>query len=175
MSIYTMYQRDKCKNTNRQPSVFVKPIKITDELADFLDKPRGIEIARTQVTRDINNYIRAHNLQDSVNGRHINPDEKLAALLKIPAGESLTYFNIQKYMSPHFHKNAKQIKPQPERMEELEYEIKEMRKEMKQININVEELLKRKLSAVDYFNRKNNKEDAHDIAASGDIESVTNI
>jgi archaellum component FlaC len=60
-------------------------------------------------------------------------------------------------MSPHFHpfhKNVKQIKNQPDRIGELEHEIKELRKEIKQININVEELLKRKLSVVDYFNRK---------------------
>lgn len=96
--------KKKKKSTNRQPSGFVKPTKISDELALFLEKEIGSEMARTQVTREINNYIRAHNLQDSVNGRHINPDEKLAALLKIPEGENLTYFNLQRYMSPHFFK-----------------------------------------------------------------------
>ena len=96
--------KKKKKSTNRQPSGFVKPTKISDELALFLEKEIGSEMARTQVTREINNYIRARNLQDSVNGRHINPDEKLAALLKIPEGENLTYFNLQRYMSPHFFK-----------------------------------------------------------------------
>lgn len=94
----------KKKNANRQPSGFVKPTRITDELADFLEKPHGIEMARTQVTREINTYIRAHSL---ATGRNINPDVKLMALLKIPDGEVLTYFNLQKYMSPHFHKNVK--------------------------------------------------------------------
>jgi len=101
--------KKKKKSTNRQPSGFVKPTKISDELATFLEKEIGSEMARTQVTREINNYIRAHNLQDSVNGRHINPDEKLAALLKIPDGENLTYFNLQRYMSPHFFKNVKVV------------------------------------------------------------------
>lgn len=94
----------KKKNANRQPSGFVKPTRITDELADFLEKPHGVEMARTQVTREINTYIRAHSL---ATGRNINPDDKLMALLKIPDGEILTYFNLQKYMSPHFHKNVK--------------------------------------------------------------------
>ena len=94
----------KKKNANRQPSGFVKPTRITDELANFLEKPHGIEMARTQVTREINTYIRANSL---ATGRNINPDAKLMALLKIPAGETLTYFNLQKYMSPHFHKNVK--------------------------------------------------------------------
>lgn len=94
----------KKKNANRQPSGFVKPTRITDELANFLEKPHGIEMARTQVTREINTYIRANSL---ATGRNINPDAKLMALLKIPDGETLTYFNLQKYMSPHFHKNVK--------------------------------------------------------------------
>ena len=108
------------------------------------------------VTREINNYIRTYNLQDPENGRHINPDEKLAALLKIPDGENLTYFNLQKYMSPHFFKTKIESdeRIRKDKMRLLEDEIREMRKEIKQININVEELLKRKLSVVEYFNRK---------------------
>ena len=61
-------------------------------------------MARTEVTREINGYIRAHNLQDKNNGRKINPDLSLAALLKIESGQELTYFNLQRYMSPHFAK-----------------------------------------------------------------------
>ena len=92
---------------NRAPSGFVKPTLISDELAQFLDKPTGSEMARTEVTRDINKYIRAHNLQDVTNGRKIIPDAKLSALLKIGAADELTYFNLQRYMSPHFAKSAK--------------------------------------------------------------------
>jgi len=92
---------------NRAPSGFVKPTLISPELASFLEKPAGSEMARTEVTRDINKYIRANNLQDKENGRKINPDAKLAALLKIGKTDELTYFNLQKYMSPHFAKSVK--------------------------------------------------------------------
>jgi upstream activation factor subunit UAF30 len=98
----------KRKAGNRAPSGFVKPTRISDELAKFLDKPSGSEMARTEVTRDINKYIRAHNLQDKENGRKINPDTKLATLLKLKKTDELTYFNLQRYMSPHFAKNAKE-------------------------------------------------------------------
>ena len=92
------------KSGNRSPSGFVKPTLITDELATFLGREKGSEMARTEVTREINKYIRANKLQDPENGRKINPDTKLASLLKIPKGEVLTYFNLQRYMSPHFPK-----------------------------------------------------------------------
>ena len=94
----------KRKSGNRAPSGFVKPTLISDELAKFLDKPTGSEMARTEVTRDINKYIRTNNLQDKENGRKINPDSKLQTLLKLKKGDELTYFNLQKFMSPHFPK-----------------------------------------------------------------------
>lgn len=99
----------KRKVGNRTPSGFVKPTKISDELANFLEKPLGAEMARTDVTREINKYIRAHNLQDKENGRKINPDTKLSSLLKLKKTDELTYFNLQKYMSPHFAKSGKDV------------------------------------------------------------------
>ena len=97
----------KRKTGNRAPSGFVKPTKISDELASFLGKEKGTEMARTDVTREINTYIRAHKLQDKDNGRKINPDTKLATLLKLKKSDELTYFNLQKFMSPHFAKATK--------------------------------------------------------------------
>lgn len=97
----------KRKAGNRAPSGFVKPTRISDELASFLEKPSGTEMARTEVTREINVYIRNHSLQDKANGRKINPDAKLASLLKLKKTDELTYFNLQKYMSPHFAKATK--------------------------------------------------------------------
>ena len=94
----------KRKAGNRAPSGFVKPTRISDELAKFLEKPVGTEMARTDVTREINTYIRAHKLQDKDNGRKINPDAKLTKLLKISKDDELTYFNLQKFMKHHFVK-----------------------------------------------------------------------
>jgi len=87
---------------NRAPSGFVKPTPISKELAEFLGKTDGSEMARTEVTREINAYIRTNSLQDKENGRRINPDAKLKSLLKLKKGDELTYFNLQRYMSPHF-------------------------------------------------------------------------
>ena len=81
-------------------SATVRPI--SNELAAFLGKPEGSVLARTEVTREVNAYIRDHKLQDKDNGRKINPDAKLLKLLKLEPGDDLTYFNIQKYIGAHF-------------------------------------------------------------------------
>ena len=87
-------------------SVFLKPTLISNELAEFLGKTIGTEMARTEVSKEINSYIKAYNLQDVQNGRRINPDEKLRKLLRLSDGDELTYFNLQKYMKPHFIKSV---------------------------------------------------------------------
>ena len=102
-------KKNKRAKSNRQPSGFVKPTLISAELASFLGKETGVEMARTEVTKEINSYIRAHSLQDPTNGRRIIPDAKLVALLSLKSDDELTYFNLQKFMSPHFAKSASAV------------------------------------------------------------------
>jgi DNA topoisomerase-3 len=61
-------------------------------------------MARTEVSKEINQYIRANSLQDKSNGRIIKADAKLKKLLNLADGDELTYFNLQKYMKHHFIK-----------------------------------------------------------------------
>lgn len=98
-------QKKRKVSANRQPSGFVKPTRISDELATFLSKPIGSEMARTEVSKEINLYIRSKSLQDKDNGRKIHPDAALTKLLNIGKGEELTYFNLQRYMKHHFLKS----------------------------------------------------------------------
>jgi chromatin remodeling complex protein RSC6 len=94
----------KNKSTTRAPSGFVKPALVSDQLAEFLSRPKGALVARTEVTREINAYIRAQNLQDPSNRRHILPDAKLKKLLALKDKDELTYFNLQRFISHHFQK-----------------------------------------------------------------------
>ncbi len=82
----------------------LKKQRLSDQLAQFLGKPSGSVMACTAVTREINNYIRVNRLQNKENGRKINPDSKLATLLKLKSTDELTYINLQKYLRPHYLK-----------------------------------------------------------------------
>lgn len=92
---------DKPKRT---PSGFAKPAPISVELCEFLGKPAGTEIARTDVTKALTQYIKTNSLQQPDNKRIILPDAKLKKLLKLKADDVVTYFNLQKYMKSHFPK-----------------------------------------------------------------------
>ena len=91
---------------NRKPSGFATPSKVTKELCEFMKKQEGSEIARTEVTKSLIEYIKENKLQNQSNNKIIIPDEKLKFLLGIEDGQELTYFNIQKYMTKHFIKNT---------------------------------------------------------------------
>lgn len=88
----------------KTPSGFAKPTKLSDGLCDFLDVPHGTELARTDVTRRINAYIKEQKLQDEKDRRIIHPDAKLAAVLERTGDKPLTFFNIQSCMKGNFIK-----------------------------------------------------------------------
>ena len=100
------YIKNNSQKYKRAPSGFAKPTKVTKELCDFMNKPEGSEIARTEVTKALVSYIKENNLieQNETMKNKIIPDEKLKILLGIQEKEinDLTYFNIQKYMNKHF-------------------------------------------------------------------------
>lgn len=100
-------KKGKKEGMKRAPSGFAKPTKVTKELCEFMDKPEGTEIARTEVTKALVKYIKSNNLLeqgDDIKNK-IVPDEKLKNLLKIHDNElnELTYFSIQKHMNKHFY------------------------------------------------------------------------
>lgn len=97
-------KKDALKNKskgNRKPSGFAKPSVISAELSEFMNKKLKEQVARTEVTQFIINYIKENNLADSKN---IKPDDKLKKLLDINDDDEITYFNIQKFMNKHFIK-----------------------------------------------------------------------
>jgi chromatin remodeling complex protein RSC6 len=99
----------KNRNSNGKPrpaSGFAKPCLISPELCKFLNKPQGTEMARTEVTRYLTQYIKEHSLQNKDDRRKIVPDKKLGKLLKVGKNEDVTYFNLQRWMKPHFTSSA---------------------------------------------------------------------
>ena len=98
--------KKKNSKVKRSPSGFAKPTSISKELCDFLQKPIGTEMARTEVTKYLTQYIKEHKLQFEEDKRKIKPDTRLKKLLNLKKDDEVTYFNLQKYMKPHFESAA---------------------------------------------------------------------
>jgi upstream activation factor subunit UAF30 len=91
-----------------------KPVVISNELCKFLGFPPDTEHSRNEVTTSINKYVKDHDLQDPANKRYIrlegSPEaDKLKVLLRNP-DQPLTFFNIQRYLKPHYPMSAKDKK-----------------------------------------------------------------
>ena len=85
----------------RKLSIFEIPTGLSAELCSFLGRPAGSLESRSNVTKAITTYVKAHELKDK---HTIKPDAKLKALLGVAAEEVLTYFNLQKYLNKHYLK-----------------------------------------------------------------------
>lgn len=105
---------DSDSDTPRKPSALQKPVKISDELCAFLGFDLGTEHSRQEVTAAINKYVKDNDLQDPSNRRYIKLEGSPAStalkkLLRDP-DQPLTFFNIQRYLKPHYPMSAKDIK-----------------------------------------------------------------
>ena len=89
-------------------SVFLQPSKISPALAKFCGVSADTMLSRTESTRKIAAYIKEHDLQNPENRREIR-DATLTALFALTSEDKLNYFNLQRYIKPHF---IKEIKPE---------------------------------------------------------------
>ena len=93
-------------NTNNN-SGFLKPVKISKEMAKFTGWDAGLPRSRVEVTKFLCNYIKEHELQNPADRRQILADDKLTKLLKYDVKkekEPLTYFRVQTCLKDHFIK-----------------------------------------------------------------------
>lgn len=84
---------------------FNREVEIDSELRTFLGLGEGELIARSEVTKRLNKYIKENNLKHPDNGRVIVMDDKLKALLNPPEDIQVTFLNLQRYINPHYVKS----------------------------------------------------------------------
>lgn len=97
-------KRDTTNNTN---SGFLKPVKISTEMAKFTGWDVNELKSRVDVTKYLCNYIKENSLQNPKDRREIIADTKLAKLIKYDSKKEtvpLTYYRLQTYLKNHFIK-----------------------------------------------------------------------
>lgn len=81
----------------RQPSAaFMKPVQPDDKLSAIIGSEA---VPRTEVTKKLWDYIRAHNLQDPSNKTRIIADDKLKEVFE--GREQVTMFEMTKLVFNH--------------------------------------------------------------------------
>jgi len=97
--------KQRAARAQNTTSGFMKPVRISKDMAKFtgwdVEQPRS----RVEVTKFICDYIKTNNLQNEQDRRQIQPDSKLCKLLSYdPKKEDkpLTYYYLQKKIQPHF-------------------------------------------------------------------------
>tara|TARA_B100001094_G_C18020731_1_gene714964 strand:+ start:327 stop:851 length:525 start_codon:yes stop_codon:yes gene_type:complete len=93
---------DKPKRVNG----FAKPMKMSQSLCEFLGVDPGTEMARTDVTKKITEYVKSKGLQNPENKRELILDDKLKTIIHNEDNTQVTFFNLQKYMSKHYIKEG---------------------------------------------------------------------
>jgi upstream activation factor subunit UAF30 len=83
------------KAPRKANAAFLKPLTPSPELAAVIG---AAPLPRTEVTRQIWDYIKKHNLQDAANRRNINADAKLKVLF---GKDQVTMFELTKIVSGH--------------------------------------------------------------------------
>ena len=75
--------------------------KISDALAEFVNKPKGTLMTRLDVSREFYNYIKINHLKNRVERGTIIIDDKLAKLFKLKKTDNLNYNNYITYLNLH--------------------------------------------------------------------------
>lgn len=97
----------------RQPSGFAKPSKLSPGLCKFLNLDADAELARTEVTKRVLNYVKENNLQNSEHRKFIDLDDNLRELLNPAEDEKVTYFSIQRLLKVHYPSKTDTPAPPP--------------------------------------------------------------
>jgi chromatin remodeling complex protein RSC6 len=95
--------RDEGKPRSENNSGFMKPIKISEDLANFLNTNPEELITRVHVTKKLCQYIKDQDLQNPSDRREIIPDEKLKNLFNMGT-DKLTYYSMQRQIQQHIFK-----------------------------------------------------------------------
>jgi len=97
------------RKTSNNNSGFLKPVKISNDMAKFTGWDPSELKSRVDVTKYLCKYIRDNKLQDPKDKRNIIMDNKLSKLLNYDTkkndGKPLTYYRIQTCIKPHFIKS----------------------------------------------------------------------
>ncbi len=115
--VYEMMVKKEQKQANkpkkeRKACGFAVAVPVSDIMCEFMEVEKGSLVARTDITKRLNAYIKANGLENPENRQQILPDERLWKILGVDSQTKdivITHFNIQKYINGHFLKGTLEV------------------------------------------------------------------
>lgn len=102
---------------------------LSNEMCEFLSVPHGTEMSYVDVTKNMREYVKKHELCQPNNKNNLVLDKpagkSLVKLLQIPKDhdfETLTFFKLQKFFSPHIRNTDHVTEPVSEVVPEVKPE-----------------------------------------------------
>ena len=96
------------RNLDRQNKAKKKrpqtPLLLSADLENFLIVQHGTMLTKAQVMKNISSYIKEKNLQVAENKRQFIPNKQLSKIFNIKKPHSMTFVEINKYVSHHLTK-----------------------------------------------------------------------
>ena len=81
-----------------------KPCALSKELQKFLKVDTDTQLTRAKVMSMISDYIKEKNLQIQDDKRKFSTDNSLAKIFGVKKSHSMSFIEINKYVSPHLSK-----------------------------------------------------------------------
>lgn len=98
----------RTRKPDAKPGGFQKPMRVSVQMLEFLGLPADKLIARTAVSKKLNEWIRDNDLQNPKDRRIIIPNDELLELFNddYVEGCHLDFFTLQKYIKHHYIKDS---------------------------------------------------------------------
>ena len=98
--------RNACKPRKvKKHTVMHDPMTISAELLKYLKQPTGTTLTKSEAMKAVSLTVKEGGLQNADNKRQFTPNNALAKVLNMSPVKSITFVELNKYLSHHFTPN----------------------------------------------------------------------
>lgn len=95
--------KNACKRKKvKKHTVMHDPMTVSVDLLKYLKQAPNTKMTKSETMKGVSALIKSGNLQNKDNKRQFTPDKKLAKILNMSPIKSITFVELNKYLSHHF-------------------------------------------------------------------------
>ena len=86
----------------KKHTVMHDPMNITPELLKYLGHSSGTQLTKAEAMKQVSTRVKTDKLQDESNRRQFKPNKQLGKVLNMTPIKTITFVELNKYLSHHF-------------------------------------------------------------------------